>query len=403
VLIELLASQLTDGSLPTTKPTTAQIQQIAQTQVATIVQYSIVSDENLYIWVIQPNGKIHFHKSDLTQLKKPLSQRVVDSRTAIGARSRDNADVVVELNEAALQQRREQETRNLRQLHQLLIEPIAQFLPQDSNQRVIFIPQGSLFLVPFPALLDANGKALIEQHTILTAPSIQVLDLARQKVVSRQPSTISGQQYPALVVGNPTMPKVTTKIGETSVQLSTLPGAEREAIAIAQILNTKALIGTQAKKADVVQRMKNASVIHLATHGLLDSFKGDVPGAIALAPSGNNELNDGLLTAGEIFNMKLNADLVVLSACDTGRGDLTGDGVIGLSRTLFIAGVPSVIVSLWKVPDEPTAFLMTEFYRNWRERNLDKAQALRQAMLTTKGKYPQPLDWAAFTLIGEAK
>jgi len=65
--------------------------------------------------------------------------------------------------------------------------------------------------------------------------------------------------------------------------------------------------------------------------------------------------------------------------------------------------VPSVIVSLWKVPDESTAFLMTEFYRNWRDRNLDKAQALRQAMLTTRDKHPHPLDWAAFTLIGEAE
>jgi CHAT domain-containing protein len=70
---------------------------------------------------------------------------------------------------------------------------------------------------------------------------------------------------------------------------------------------------------------------------------------------------------------------------------------------LFVAGVPSVIVSLWKVPDESTSFLMTEFYKNWKQRNLTKAQALRQAMLTTRAKYPRPIDWAAFTLIGEAE
>ena len=93
---------------------------------------------------------------------------------------------------------------------------------------------------------------------------------------------------------------------------------------------------------------------------------------------------------------------MVLSACDTGRGKITGDGVVGLSRSLISAGVPSVLVSLWSVPDAPTAELMTEFYRQW-ETTGDKAQALRQAMLITMKKHPDPIDWAAFTLIGEAE
>ncbi|NCR27837.1 MAG: CHAT domain-containing protein [Microcystis aeruginosa G11-04] len=122
--------------------------------------------------------------------------------------------------------------------------------------------------------------------------------------------------------------------------------------------------------------------------------------ALASNPSAND---DGFLTYDEILQLKLNAELVVLSACDTGRGDITGDGVIGLSRSLILAGTPSVIVSLWSVPDAPTASLMTEFYRNWQEKKLDKAQALRQAMLTTMKTHPNPRDWAAFTLIGEAE
>ncbi|QZZ21716.1 CHAT domain-containing protein [Leptothermofonsia sichuanensis E412] len=142
---------------------------------------------------------------------------------------------------------------------------------------------------------------------------------------------------------------------------------------------------------------------HLATHGLLDDFREQgSPGAIALAPNGTGERNDGLLTANEILEMKLNAELAVLSACDTGRGRITGDGVIGLSRALMTAGVPSVIVSLWKVPDEPTALLMIEFYRNL-QKNPNKAQALRQAMLTTKQLHPAPLDWSAFILLGRAE
>lgn len=189
------------------------------------------------------------------------------------------------------------------------------------------------------------------------------------------------------------------KIGEPPEQLSSLPGAEQEAKEIAALLKVQPLIGKDATKKAILPKLPQAKIIHLATHGLLDDIQGlGVPGAIALAPSGNDE---GLLTASELLDLQLNAELVILSACDTGRGRLTGDGVIGLSRSLIAAGVPSVIVSLWSVPDAPTASLMTEFYRNLQQ-NPDKAQALRKAMLTILKKHPNPRDWAAFTLIGEA-
>ena len=196
------------------------------------------------------------------------------------------------------------------------------------------------------------------------------------------------------------MPRVTTQIGDSPTQLPGLPGAEGEAMAIAQLLNTKAITKEKATETAIKQQLPKAKRVHLATHGLLDDFTGlGVPGAIALTPS---HQDDGLLTADEILELNLNADLVVLSACDTGRGRITGDGVIGLSRSLISAGTPSVVVSLWSVPDAPTASLMTEFYRNLEESS-DKAQALRQAMLTTMKQHPNPQDWAAFTLIGEAE
>lgn len=304
------------------------------------------------------------------------------------------------LAEIASGKTRQSQEERLQQLHQLLIEPIADLLPTELNARVIFIPQGDLFFVPFPALQDESGKHLIEKHTILTAPSIQVLELTRQqrqKLGSRESGVGSGE---FMVVGNPTMPKVAPVPGEPPEPLEPLPGAEQEAKEIASLLNTQAIIGNQATEAAIVQQMPKARFIHLATHGLLDDlYNADIPGAIALAPSGED---DGLLRASEILKLKLNAELVVLSACDTGQGRITGDGVIGLSRSLFTAGVPSVIASLWKVPDEPTAFLMTNFYKNLQQQP-DKAQALRQAMLTTMKKYPNPRNWAAFTLIGEAE
>jgi CHAT domain-containing protein len=406
--VELLISKQATTSQPlSVKPVTiAEIKQIAQIQKATLVQYSLIYDEKqgerVYIWVVSPTGNITSRTVAiklLMQQNARLAQLVNQSRETIGARGR--SDIEVTLSPERLRQQQEQQTQKLKQLHQILIEPIADLLPKDPNQRVIFMPQGELFLVPFPALLDANSKPLIDRHTILTAPSIQVLELTRQqrdRLASRQSANNK-----SLIVGNPIMPKVVTRVGDTPVQLSNLPGAKQEALAIAKLFNTQAMTGAQATKNAIAQQMPNARIIHLATHGLLDDTKGlGVPGAIALAPSGNGQLNDGLLTSDEILDMKLNAELVVLSACDTGRGRITGDGVIGLSRSLITAGVPSIVVSLWKVPDEATALLMTEFYKNLKK-SPDKAQALRQAMLTTKQQYPDPLNWAAFTLIGEAE
>ena len=393
-----------------TFPSVEEIKQTAKQHNATLAVYSVGIDplpttlrtnRQLFIWIVQPTGKIEFRTVDLSLQQSSLVALVNLTRQAIGARGR-RATLIVKSSPDAERISRNQQTQQLQQLHKLLIDPIASLLPTDPNQRVIFIPQGELFLVPFPALQDAKGTALIEQHTILTAPSIQVLDLTRQAAAQKSRGSGS-QQQAALVVGNPTMPKVRTQVGGDLEQLSNLAGAETEADAIATLLKTKPIIGKQATKAAIVKQMMNARMIHLATHGLLDDFKGlGVPGAIALAPDGTGKDNDGLLTADEILDLKLNADLVVLSACDTGRGRITGDGVIGLSRSLITAGVPSIIVSLWKVPDASTAFLMTEFYRNLQQQP-DKAQALRQAMQATKKKYPDPLDWAAFTLIGESE
>ncbi|WP_318781255.1 tetratricopeptide repeat protein [Amazonocrinis nigriterrae] len=400
--VELISSRLNNnnGETKPKSPTIDQIKEIAKLQNSTLVQYSIIGDDfqvagkkqfkesELYIWVVKPTGEVTFRKANLKPLwqkdKTNLDELVITSRESIGTRGRGIFDISYNPNAPKAE-------NNLKRLHELLIKPIADVLPTKASDKVIFIPQGSLFLVPFPALQDENGQYLIEKHTILTSPSIQVLQLTRQ-----QRNLVSGKD--ALVVGNPTMPKFPPKIGEPPRQLPALPGAEKEAKAIAPLLKTQPLIGKQATKSAVLQLLPKARIIHLATHGLLDDIQG-LNSAIALTPSGKD---NGLLTANEIFDLKLNAELVVLSACDTGRGRITGDGVIGLSRSLISAGVPSVMVSLWSVPDAPTASLMTEFYQNL-QKNPDKAQALRQAMLITMKQHPNPRDWAAFTLIGEAE
>ena len=387
--VELLASRLSESrtaELTIPSPTLEQIQQIAQEQDSTLVEYSIIGSALLFIWVIKPTGEVAFRSVDLKplwQTNNTLENLVRLTRNAIGVRSRDlefdpNRDLEIDEPQSL-----EKFSQSLQQLHQFLIQPIADLLPTEANAKVIFIPQGSLFLVPFSALKDDSNRYLIEKHTILTAPSIQVLDLTRQQQANVQKAALQE----VLVLGNPTMPN----------GLNSLPGAEREAEEIARLFQTQAITGSNGTKAEIVQQMSQARIIHLATHGLLDNDRG-LGSAIALAPSDND---NGLLTAEEILDLNLNAELVVLSACDTGRGRLTGDGVIGLSRSFISAGVPSVIVSLWAIPDSQTAGLMTKFYQRLQQ-NSDKAQALRQAMVMTMTQYSHPREWAAFTLIGEA-
>ena len=406
--VELLSSRLSNTNTSQTsqpavdKPTISLLQKIAKQQNATLVQYSIITDDlkidgkqqtkesELYIWVIKPTGEIAFRKSDLKPLwqkeNTTLRELVDDSRESIGVKRRGGIVASLDPNAAPVKGR-------FQRLHELLITPIADLLPKKETERVVFIPQNELFLVPFPALQDEKGKYLIEKHTILTAPSIQILDLTHKQKLRQ-----TTKSQPSLIVGNPTMPKVILEPGQPAQQLKALIWAEKEAKDIASLMNISALTGNKATKTAILEKMSQAGIIHFATHGLLDEYRG-IGSAIALAPSGKD---DGLLTADEILNLKLNADLVVLSACDTGRGRITGDGVVGLSRSLISAGTASIIVSLWAVDDDSTSFLMTEFYKN-REQKLDKATALRKAMLTTKAKYSSPLNWAAFTLIGESE
>jgi CHAT domain-containing protein len=386
--VELLSERISGRPLGKdwpTPPNLDAIRQIAKAQNATLVEYAIAAPESLYIWVIKPTGEISFRSTPL-EPKQGIPQLVARGRSEISVRGgRSGIQKIARVNIPADVPTTGM-SGNLAKLHQVLIDPIAQDLPTDPNQRVIFMPQGALFLLPFAALRDAQGKYLIERHTISIAPSIQTLNLTRTQAAQ---SRSTGR---SVIVGDPTMPQFD---GEA---LPPLPGARQEAIAIGKILNTDPLLGPQATKSAVLEQLRTASLVHFATHGLLDTVKGDMPGAIALAPNGQD---NGLLSASEIFDLKLRANLVVLSACDTGRGTINGDGVIGLSRSLIASGVPSVVVSLWAVDDNSTRVLMSDFYHQL-QTNPNKAQAMRQAMLNTMKQYPNPKDWAAFTLIGES-
>jgi filamentous hemagglutinin family protein len=439
---ELLAQRIYDKDNKQAKPTFPNIDKIRQTareQNATLVEYSIIGDDNfkargkqkgreqdLFIWVVTPTGKVTFRRIDLKKLwnKNATLTDVISINRCLIFNPFAECGKLTEAIRGIKNQQISAPTKSLKSqdyrqiLHQILIEPISELLPSNPDDNVIFIPHGSLFLVPFPALQDKQGKYLIEKHAIRTAPSIQILDLTQALKAKREQkeknSTIfisNSSKSSALVVGNPIMPKVYLKPGQNPEQLSELPEAEREALDVAKILNTNPVVRNNATKAYILNKMPSARFIHLATHGLLEygtsngqvSLQGlGIPGAIALAPSNTSDGNDdGLLTANEIINLRLNAELVVLSACSTGEGRISGDGVIGLSRSFISAGVESLVVSLWAVRDTETAKLMKYFYQAL-QKNPNKASALRQAMLMTMKEEPQPLYWAAFTLIGES-
>jgi|GEM_PF-1698661 len=452
------------------------IRGVARTEDATIVSYSIISEQDnpllierealrrhadsrgltlppsrrlsspdkLFIWVVKPTGELTFKE---LQIPSNLVREIPGSSTLIGAnqcerevasnecrgqggiaisqlvritrsairvrvrgqqgtalsarlvRDGDNSTDHHASNSVVPQEQLNQQNEALKKLYSLLISPIENILPANEQSRVVFIPQGSLSFVPFAALKDSAGRYLIEKHTIQTAPNFRTLLLAN---LNRKKQSSNNKKV--LIAGNPTMPNT------PSLQLEDLPNAELEAEAINELFernqyNPGLLIRGQATESRIRDQMRDARIIHLATHAILDAESETSrrpEGSVVLAPSGNDADENGFLTAAEIFQMKLEADLVVLSACNTGRGPLTPGGVVGLPFSLSIAGVPSEVVSLWAVPDDSTAQLMTKFYESYLASPNDKAQALRQAMLymIRNGYSDSPLDWAAFTLVG---
>ena len=281
----------------------------------------------------------------------------------------------------------------LENLYAQLVAPVEQALPQ-AGEPLVVEPHGALWLLPFAALRSAQGVWLADRWPILLAPSAEVLDGIRQEADYGNPGNLR-----ALIVGNPTMPQVPDVNGEP-VELSVLPGAEAEAKAVAAMFPAERsvlLLGSDATRSEVEQKMPQFGIVHLATHGLADA---DNPyeSFVALGDLG---AESGLLKAAQVARMRLPADLVCLSACQTGLGRISGEGMLGLSRAFLTAGARAVLVSLWSVNDAATAELIRVFYQGYLAVD-DKALALQQAMraLRTQPEYEHPRYWAPFVLVG---
>jgi tetratricopeptide (TPR) repeat protein len=279
---------------------------------------------------------------------------------------------------------------------------------------LLVVPHGALALVPFGALpLGDGGEPLGARHALRLAPSLAALP----ELESRPAPPVlavrggGGGRGGALVIGNPLMPALpgASRAGAPSglaATLDALPGAEREARWLAARLGTRALTGRSAAESAVRARLPHAALIHFATHGF--AFGSDARARdsfVALAPDAGS---DGLLTVGEVLDdpsLTLTADLVVLSACQTGLGHVRqAEGVVGLSRAFLARGARSVLVSLWSVSDAATELLMRRFYGHWLDDadGPSKAEALRRAQQDVRRtpRFAHPRYWAGFQLVG---
>jgi CHAT domain-containing protein len=249
-------------------------------------------------------------------------------------------------------------------------------------RRLIVVPHGPLHYLPFQALRRPGRGWLVEDLEVTTLPSASVLRFTREKVRARP--------GPMLAVGNP----------DLRDPFLDLRWAEREARFLGeQFPDAVVLIRADASRANVLERLPGARYLHFATHAEL-SEDDPLGSAIRLAPAG---AHDGRLEVQEIYGWDLGTELVVLSACETGLGEVSqGDEIVGMTRAFIYAGAPSVITTLWRVDDRASFALMRRFYRAL-ARGEGKAAALRRAQLDTLAEFPHPYFWAAYQLTGEPR
>ena len=292
-----------------------------------------------------------------------------------------------------------------KKLYNLLVPPAARAAVTAKNNLIV-APDASLWEVPFQALIDSQNKYIVESAAVSYAPSLSVLtEIERRQNIRRDDSTL-------LAFGNPSSKSIVKSADASRVALpgeiyADLPEAEKQVKALSALYGAnRSLIftGSNATEAAFKKSADNFEVLHLATHGFLNDSS-PLYSYILLAEGDADDSEDGKLEAREIMRMNLTANLVVLSACETGRGRIgAGEGLIGLSWSFFVAGSPTTMASLWKVESASTTELMLDFYRQMRNKAklTSKSAALRASsikLLKTE-KYAHPFYWAGFVIIG---
>lgn len=300
-------------------PDVAEIQKRLDDQTALLEYW--VSDKAVVVWTVTARKasatRVALDRSDLQRL-------LTGCRNSIAYR------------DVALMQ------RSLRQLHQTLVEPVLEEI--HGFKKLVVIPHRTLHFLPFQALITTRNTFLVEDFVITYAPAASVYAYCKEREV-RPGSSFLGVALADFGFGN----------------LPPLPGTEAEVKVLSQLYpQSESRFGADCEETSLKQTLPAYDYVHIATHGVFNPHE-PVYSYLLMAPS---EQDDGRLTVDEIFGLNMRSRLVSLSACETALGELSqGDELVGLSRAFIYAGAPAVLVSLWKVEDSSTAFLMTRFHQ----------------------------------------
>jgi CHAT domain-containing protein/Tfp pilus assembly protein PilF len=357
-LARVRAQSREQASLMTVEPLSLpEVQEILGPETA-LVEYFVGAGRTL-VWVVSRNRlrpvRLRIEEAELTK-------RVSEFRDLIASRDR-----LEELRDAA------------QNLYQMLLVPA---FPAGLPREIIVVPHRVLHYLPFHALMSGPDRYLIQDCLVSYLSSASLLQFTREKQAAATPA--------ALAVGNP-------DLEDPSLNLRY---AEREVREVERLIpEAIVLVRKDATKTQTRRHLAARSLVHLATHADLEE-QDPLGSALLLRPEGGD---DGRLEVQEVFGLDLQANLVILSACDTSLGKLTqGDEVIGLTRAFIYAGTPSVISTLWRVNDRASYELMRAFY-GYLKAGRPKSEALRQAQLATLRAYPHPYFWAAYQLTGEPR
>lgn len=323
-------------------------------------------------------------------MREALTRRATDFRSRIAAR-----DLTIR--------------QPARELYRLLLGPAQAWLSRVDT--LVVLPDGPLWEVPFQALEGNDGRYLIESFTLSYAPSLAVLH--EMQTVERTPqATVSERTLLAIGssgVGSPVV-KATPDAGAGA--LPPLVEAERQARTVGDLYAAErrtVLVGDNASARQLLVDAPQHRIVHLAAHSVLDDSS-PLESYFVLSPAGAPET--ALLTAGVLMDLSLDADLVVLSGCETARGRIgAGEGLIGMTWAMFVAGAPSTVVSQWSVGAASTTTLMRDFHDRLRTRlGADgrvrgRAESLRSASLAMLrgGQYAHPFYWAPFVVMGDGR
>jgi len=363
-----------------------------------LLEYALGAEKS-YLWVVT---------------QSELKSFVLPKRAVIEAAARRVYDLLLVSNKT--QARRPTELA-LAEFSRMILGPAASLL---KKERIVIVADGALEYVPFTALsIDSAYEPLIARHEVISLPSASVLDALRRENRQRAPEALAvladavfqsdDSRFKAHASPGADRGELMRSAADTGVfNFPRLPFSRREAEAIVakagEPRSLKALDFTASRETVFNTKLDQYRIIHFATHALLNSQHPALSGIVLSLYDEQGRPIDGFVRAHEIYNLKLNADLVVLSACRTALGsEIKGEGLVGLTRGFMYAGTPSVVASLWDVRDEATSELMSRFYEKMFKDRMKPAAALRAAQVSMwkERRWSTPYYWAGFILQGE--